>query len=115
MIIAVCHLSLIDREKIPSILFLLILYPGMKWVLLCYRLLTNGIELLGYQWLYAHKFFEWDWQSPWTWWFAAIAVDFIYYWIHRSAHGNKSSTTKNLGAFERKSLQGFSNDYPVSP
>ncbi|CAL8095156.1 unnamed protein product [Orchesella dallaii] len=29
------------------------------------------------------------WNSPVTWWLAAIGVDFLFYWIHRASHDTK--------------------------
>ena len=43
------HLSLIDREKIPSIIFLLILHTGVKWIMslhLQYSVLRKSKQIL---------------------------------------------------------------------
>jgi len=50
------------------------------------KLLTKGIELIGYQWLYNQRLVDLDWSSPVTWWAAAIGIDFCYYWFHRFVH-----------------------------
>ena len=57
-----------------------------------FRLFLGGIELAGYEWLYQYRLIDLDWQSPTTWWIAALGVDLGYYWLHRLAHGKQSCT-----------------------
>ncbi|KAB7498779.1 Alkylglycerol monooxygenase [Armadillidium nasatum] len=49
-------------------------------------LFTKTLEVFFYEWLYEKRFWTLDWESPWTWWAAAISVDFCYYWVHRAVH-----------------------------
>ncbi|KAF2368702.1 Fatty acid hydroxylase [Trinorchestia longiramus] len=39
-----------------------------------------------YQKMYEYRFLTLDWSSSSTWWTAAVAVDFCFYWFHRYAH-----------------------------
>ncbi|KAL7644584.1 UNVERIFIED_CONTAM: hypothetical protein RMT77_004121 [Armadillidium vulgare] len=50
------------------------------------KLFTKTLEVFFYEWLYEKRFWTLDWESPWTWWAAAISVDFCYYWVHRAVH-----------------------------
>ena len=63
------------------------------------RLLTKGMEVIGYAWLYQFRFFNWDWRSPYTWYATAIGVDFGYYWLHRMAHGIQKNNDFNTNFF----------------
>lgn len=41
-----------------------------------------------YVYLHANfRLFDLAWDSAWTWYLAAIGVDFCYYWVHRACHG----------------------------
>ncbi|XP_076055392.1 alkylglycerol monooxygenase-like [Oratosquilla oratoria] len=59
---------------------------GHGFVMETTKLLTRGIELAGYTWLYERRFLNPSWDSPWVWWAAAIGSDLAYYWVHRIAH-----------------------------
>nr|XP_057910009.1 alkylglycerol monooxygenase [Doryrhamphus excisus] len=49
--------------------------------------LMQGFELSAYVYVWdRYRFLELPWDSSWTWCFAFLAVDFCYYWFHRSAH-----------------------------
>ncbi|XP_019734257.1 alkylglycerol monooxygenase isoform X2 [Hippocampus comes] len=50
-------------------------------------LLVRGLELSAYVYVWEHfRLVELPWDSAWTWWFSFLAVDFCYYWFHRSTH-----------------------------
>ncbi|CAL8247632.1 unnamed protein product [Lota lota] len=50
-------------------------------------LLMRSVELTSYMYVWNHfHLVALPWDSPWTWWLAFLAVDFGYYWVHRSAH-----------------------------
>ncbi|XP_051165365.1 alkylglycerol monooxygenase-like isoform X1 [Leptopilina boulardi] len=51
------------------------------------RVFFRGIEYYSYILIY-EKYRIWSlaWDSPWTWYITAIAVDFCYYWVHRANH-----------------------------
>ncbi|XP_028985544.1 alkylglycerol monooxygenase isoform X2 [Betta splendens] len=50
-------------------------------------LLMRGCELSAYVYVWnQHRLVELPWDSPWTWWFTLLGVDFGYYWVHRTAH-----------------------------
>ncbi|OXA39064.1 Alkylglycerol monooxygenase [Folsomia candida] len=52
-----------------------------------YRMLTQGMFSYVYTKIYEnYKIYELPWSSPFTWYVAAISVDFCYYWIHRACH-----------------------------
>lgn len=51
------------------------------------RILSRGAELFAYDWLYRHRVVDLDWDSPVTWFTAALGVDFGFYWFHRATHG----------------------------
>ena len=43
-------------------------------------------------WLYFYLYHNYriidlPWNSPYTWYLAALSVDFCYYWGHRASHG----------------------------
>ncbi|CAL8259098.1 unnamed protein product [Boreogadus saida] len=51
-------------------------------------LFMRGLELTTYIFVWNHfRMVVLPWDSPWTWWLAFLAVDFGYYWVHRSSHG----------------------------
>ncbi|XP_039291102.1 alkylglycerol monooxygenase-like [Nilaparvata lugens] len=53
----------------------------------CGRLLFRGAESALYVYIYEnYRLMELPWDSPMTWYIAAIAVDFCYYWVHRASH-----------------------------
>ncbi|KAI9999863.1 hypothetical protein NQD34_011706 [Periophthalmus magnuspinnatus] len=50
-------------------------------------LLFRGFELSAYMFMWEnYRLLELPWDSPWTWWFCLLGVDFGYYWVHRFAH-----------------------------
>ncbi|CAL8339857.1 unnamed protein product [Gadus morhua 'NCC'] len=50
-------------------------------------LFMRGLELTTYIFVWNHfRMVVLPWDSPWTWWLAFLAVDFGYYWVHRSSH-----------------------------
>ena len=52
------------------------------------RLAFRGVESYAYVKVYeTWRIYELPWDSNWTWWFAALAADFGYYWMHRLSHG----------------------------
>merc|ERR1719209_430215 len=77
-------------------------------------MVTRGFELAGYEWLYQYRVLDLDWDSPVTWWTAAIGVDFAYYWTHRAIHEvavlwtthqvHHSSEDYNLSTATRQSM-----------
>ncbi|XP_037574714.1 alkylglycerol monooxygenase-like [Dermacentor silvarum] len=51
------------------------------------RLFTESTLLAGYIYVYEHhRIVTLPWNSTKTWFFALLAVDFAYYWMHRWAH-----------------------------
>jgi len=78
------------------------------------KMVTRGFELAGYEWLYQYRVLDLDWDSPVTWWTAAIGVDFAYYWTHRAIHEvavlwtthqvHHSSEDYNLSTATRQSM-----------
>lgn len=51
----------------------------------------RGCELSAYVYVWnQYRLVELPWDSPWTWWFTLLGVDFGYYWVHRTAHGNNA-------------------------
>ncbi|RLU19663.1 hypothetical protein DMN91_008220 [Ooceraea biroi] len=52
------------------------------------RVFSRGAEYYAYIAIYEKFGRRWDlaWDSPWTWYITFIAVDFCYYWAHRSNH-----------------------------
>ncbi|CAL4066099.1 unnamed protein product, partial [Meganyctiphanes norvegica] len=57
---------------------------GFLWQVI--KIAILGIEFVGYKWLYQYRILDLDWDSTFTWWFAAIITDFWYYWWHRLSH-----------------------------
>jgi len=52
-----------------------------------FRILCRGLEHSLYSYLYHnYRIIDLPWDSPYTWYFAALAVDFCYYWGHRASH-----------------------------
>jgi alkylglycerol monooxygenase len=48
----------------------------------------RGLENALYIYIYDRfRVCELAWNSASTWYFAALAVDFCYYWVHRASHG----------------------------
>ena len=53
-----------------------------------YSILTRGVEHTAYIYIYRnYRLFDLQWDSAITWYFAALFVDFCYYWGHRASHG----------------------------
>ncbi|XP_042894327.1 alkylglycerol monooxygenase-like [Penaeus japonicus] len=50
------------------------------------KILSRGAELFAYNWLYMYRVLDLDWDSPVTWFTAAVGVDFAFYWFHRASH-----------------------------
>ncbi|XP_077019180.1 alkylglycerol monooxygenase isoform X2 [Tamandua tetradactyla] len=51
------------------------------------RLFSRSIELTSYIYIWEnYRLFILPWDSPWTWYFTFLGVDFGYYWFHRMAH-----------------------------
>ncbi|KAL6431748.1 hypothetical protein ACFW04_007343 [Cataglyphis niger] len=53
------------------------------------RVFSRGAEYYTYIIVYERFGRGWNllaWDSPWTWYISFIAVDFCYYWAHRSNH-----------------------------
>uniref|UniRef100_A0AAR5PM64 Alkylglycerol monooxygenase n=1 Tax=Dendroctonus ponderosae TaxID=77166 RepID=A0AAR5PM64_DENPD len=85
----------------------------------CGRLLFRGSESYIYLYLYQHfRICDLSWDLPFTWYLAAIGVDFCYYWVHRACHEihilwaqhqvHHSSEDYNLAVGLRQSaLQGW--------
>ncbi|KAG8283621.1 hypothetical protein J6590_014143 [Homalodisca vitripennis] len=83
------------------------------------RLLFRGGESALYIYIYEHfHIIDLPWESPVTWYIAAIGVDFCYYWVHRASHEihilwaqhqvHHSSEDYNLAVGLRQSvLQGW--------
>ncbi|XP_078600448.1 alkylglycerol monooxygenase-like isoform X1 [Branchiostoma floridae x Branchiostoma japonicum] len=60
---------------------------GVALVTQTVRLLTVGVEMMAYVWLYRHmRLVDMLWDSPLTWWAAFFGVEFGYYWSHRLHH-----------------------------
>ncbi|XP_019614554.1 PREDICTED: alkylglycerol monooxygenase-like [Branchiostoma belcheri] len=60
---------------------------GVALVTQIVRLLTVGVEMMAYVWLYRHlRLVDMSWDSPLTWWTAFFGVEFGYYWSHRLHH-----------------------------
>ncbi|WP_160320968.1 sterol desaturase family protein [Pseudomonas sp. TTU2014-080ASC] len=79
--------------------------------------------IVPYAWLYEHaRLFEWDARSPWLWLLGFIAVDFCFYWAHRSMHTfnvlwgahqpHHSSEDFNLSTALRKGAVQTAFDWP---
>ncbi|XP_058152908.1 alkylglycerol monooxygenase isoform X2 [Dasypus novemcinctus] len=50
-------------------------------------LFSRSIELTSYIYVWEnYRLFALPWDSPWTWYFTFLGVDFGYYWFHRMAH-----------------------------
>lgn len=59
-----------------------------KCIYYCFRFLFISFELVAYSWIYTnYRLVDLPWNSPWTWFIAFLAVDFLYYWFHRASHG----------------------------
>ena len=57
----------------------------------------KNTEIAAYQYVHHHyRITELPWDSPWTWFFAFLAVDFGYYWAHRMGHGKFKYKDINL-------------------
>ncbi|XP_060068815.1 alkylglycerol monooxygenase-like [Ylistrum balloti] len=52
-----------------------------------HNLLFRGTNLATYIWVYERwNIISLPWDSPWTWLFGLVFVDFGYYWVHRTGH-----------------------------
>lgn len=91
------------------------------------RVLLEGplrlLLIVPYAWLYEHaRLFDWDSSSPWLWVLGFIAVDFCFYWAHRSMHTfnmlwgahqpHHSSEDFNLSTALRKGAVQTGFDWP---
>ncbi|SDI15249.1 Sterol desaturase/sphingolipid hydroxylase, fatty acid hydroxylase superfamily [Pseudomonas benzenivorans] len=91
------------------------------------RVLLEGplrlLLILPYAWLYAHaRLFDWEASSPWLWLGGFVAVDFCFYWAHRSLHRynllwgahqpHHSSEDFNLSTALRKGAVQTAFDWP---
>ncbi|XP_054281353.1 alkylglycerol monooxygenase-like [Macrosteles quadrilineatus] len=86
---------------------------------ICSRLVFRGGEHALYIYIYENfHLVDLRWESPVTWYIAAIGVDFCYYWVHRASHEvhilwaqhqvHHSSEDYNLAVGLRQSiLQGW--------
>ncbi|XP_011498320.1 PREDICTED: alkylglycerol monooxygenase-like [Ceratosolen solmsi marchali] len=51
------------------------------------RIIFRGAEYYAYISIYQNlRIWNLSWNSVWTWYVTAIAVDFCYYWVHRANH-----------------------------
>lgn len=51
------------------------------------RIFTEGALLASYVYVYNnYRILTLPWDSVFTWFFAMLAVDFAYYWVHRCSH-----------------------------
>ncbi|HKT97919.1 MAG TPA: sterol desaturase family protein [Paraburkholderia sp.] len=48
--------------------------------------LTAGMVLFVYSWLYLHRLFTIPMNTAWAWALCFLADDFTYYWFHRLSH-----------------------------
>jgi alkylglycerol monooxygenase len=91
------------------------------------RILLEGplrlLLILPYAWLYEHaRLLDWNPTSPWLWLFGFLAVDFCFYWAHRSLHRynllwgahqpHHSSEDFNLSTALRKGAFQTAFDWP---
>lgn len=91
------------------------------------RVLLEGplrlLLVVPYAWLYEHaRWFEWDAAAPWVWLFGFVAVDFCFYWAHRTLHRynllwgahqpHHSSEDFNLSTALRKGALQTGFDWP---
>lgn len=91
------------------------------------RVLLEGplrlLLVIPYAWLYEHaRLLELDAASPWTWLLGFVAVDFCFYWAHRSLHRynllwgahqpHHSSEDFNLSTALRKGAFQTAFDWP---
>lgn len=85
----------------------------------CGRLIWRGAESYLYTWIYVnYRLVELPWDNTFTWYAAALGVDFCYYWMHRACHEvhilwaqhqvHHTSEDFNMGVGIRQSmLQGW--------
>ncbi|XP_060801920.1 alkylglycerol monooxygenase [Amyelois transitella] len=83
------------------------------------RFLWRGAESYMYAWIYTNwRLVELPWDNVSTWFWAALGVDFCYYWMHRACHEihilwaqhqvHHTSEDFNMGVGIRQSiLQGW--------
>ncbi|MHA6494981.1 sterol desaturase family protein [Pseudomonas borbori] len=91
------------------------------------RVLLEGplrlLLIVPYAWLYEHaRLFDWPASSPWLWLVGFIAVDFCFYWAHRTLHRHNllwgahqphhSSEDFNLSTALRKGAFQTAFDWP---
>lgn len=56
----------------------------------------RDIHLTTYTWVFENfRLFELPYDSVWTYVFALLFIDMIYYWFHRAAHGKLIKKIKN--------------------
>lgn len=78
------------------------------------KLVVWDVQLASYAYIYNNwRLATLPWDSPWTWWFCFLGVDFCYYWLHRGSHEinilwashqvHHSSEDYNLGTALRQS------------
>ena len=79
---------------VKGVLFSAYLYIHANYCLVCCHFSSTRLCNSHKKWLQrqpnmATFFFQYrlPWDSPLTWVIAAFAIDFCYYWVHRSAHG----------------------------
>lgn len=69
---------------------------------LFFRLIWRGGESYVYMYIYNnYRLFDLEWDNVWTWYAAAIGVDFCYYWVHRACHGEYSYLLSPFVSFSR--------------
>ncbi|CAG7721528.1 unnamed protein product [Allacma fusca] len=60
---------------------------SLGMMMICGKTVFLGLESYAYIKIYENlRIYELPWDSPWTWYFTALGVDFGYYWVHRYAH-----------------------------
>ena len=79
---------------VKGVLFSAYLYIHANYCLVCCHFSSTRLCNAHKKWLQrqpnmATFFLQYrlPWDSPLTWVIAAFAIDFCYYWVHRSAHG----------------------------
>ena len=79
---------------VKGVLFSAYLYIHANYCLVCCHYSSTRLCNAHKKWLQrqpnmATFFLQYrlPWDSPLTWVIAAFAIDFCYYWVHRSAHG----------------------------
>ncbi|MBZ3880545.1 Alkylglycerol monooxygenase [Sciurus carolinensis] len=87
------------------------------------RLFFRSIEVTSYIYIWEnYRLFSLPWDSPWTWYFTFLGVDFAYYWFHRMAHGTFEAEkervayglTHPINTFEPLRVQVTGKEVPFS-